>query len=156
MKIEGSNNIKDIFSIFHDGCIINCHLEENALVMEVEIEYLAERINPHFRKFTVRLAEIQKLRFSTWLNDLESEPLVLTKFDSIFKPELEIAQGNVVEGQIQIICLQSDPEFEYCGGELYFTAVSAEVFDEAGKFYSVGELVTLANAYWKEWSEKTR
>ena len=156
MKIEGSENIKDIFSIFHDGGIVNVHLEKDVLFMEVEIQYLAELIYPNFRKFSVVLNCIENIRFSTWPGDLKSDPEVLTDIDTIFKPELEILEGNIKDGEMQIICNQHLPDFDYCGGELYFTASFAEVFDEAGKSYSINELDTLCKEYWDEWANRNK
>ena len=38
MKIKGSENIREIFSLFHDGGIVNCRMENNTLMMDVEIQ----------------------------------------------------------------------------------------------------------------------
>ena len=55
MKIEGSENVCSVFSIFHDGSIVSCISGGGDLQFEVQIQYLAERVNPNFRKFNVRL-----------------------------------------------------------------------------------------------------
>lgn len=123
--------------------------------MEVDIQYLAERINPNFRKFVVRLAGVENIRFSTWPSDLQAEPEVLTDISIIFKPELEILEGSIKEGQIQVVCNQHSPEFDYCGGELFLTATSAEVVDESGKNYSIDELDTLCKSYWDSWANRS-
>lgn len=151
MKIKGSEKIRKIFSIFHDGGIVNCQIENDTLMMDVEIQYLAERINPSFRKFSIALTEVGSIRFLTWPNDLQSEPALMTDVKTIFKSDLEILEANIKGGEIQIVCNQCSPEFNYCGGELYFTAVSAEVMDEVGKSYSISELEALCKGYWDEW-----
>ena len=52
----------------------------------------------------------------------------------IFEPKLDILEGNIKENQIQVVCNQASPNYDYCVGELYFSAVSAVVIDEAVKF----------------------
>jgi hypothetical protein len=156
MKIEGSANICNVFSIFHDGGIVHCHEENGSLLLEIEIQYLAERISPAFRKFVVLLEHVKDVCFSTWPSDLKSEPEVLKDITSIFHPELEILEGNLREGKIQVVCNQHSPEFDYCGGELYFSAASAEVIDEGGKSYSLDELDALCKGYWDEWESRNK
>lgn len=156
MKIEGPENISYVFSIFHDGGIVHCHDENGSLLLKIEIQYLAERINPDFRKFSVLLENVKGVYFSTWPSDLKSEPEVLKDVTSIFKPELEILEGNFKEGQIQVVCNQHSPEFDYCGGELYLSATSAKVTDEDGKSYSLDELDTLCKGYWEEWANRNK
>jgi hypothetical protein len=150
MKIENPENISDIFSIFHDGKIIKCNREKDSLRMEVEIEYLAKRINPGFKKFMIHLAGIEDILFYTWPSDLKSKPELFTDTNIIFKPELEILGSDFKAGQIEIVCNQHSPNFDYCGGELYLTATVAEVADEGGKRYSLAELEILCNGYWDE------
>lgn len=156
MKIEGPENVSDVFSIFHDGGIIECHYENGSLLMEVEIQYLAERINPAFRRFMFRLFDVKNLHFSTWPSDLKSEPKVFREVATIFKTELEILEASFEEDQIKVVCNQHSPEFDYCGGELYLSATSAEVTDEAGKSYTIEELDTLCRGYWNEWANKNK
>ena len=150
MKINNPENISEIFAIFHDGKIIKCSREKDSLRMEVEIEYLAKRINPGFKKFMIHLLGVEDILFSTWPNDLKSKPKLFTDTNIIFEPELEILEGHFIDGRTEVICGQDSPDFDYCGGELYLTATIAEVTDEAGKHYSSEELDTLRNGYWAE------
>ncbi|MEG3438471.1 hypothetical protein V0288_15170 [Pannus brasiliensis CCIBt3594] len=154
MSVENLEKISDIFSIFHDGKIVFCHLENSSLLMEVEIRYLAERIDPAFRKFIIRLYDVKDLYFFPWPSDRSSEPDVLREIDTIFKPELEILDANCEEDQIKVICTQHSLELDYFGGELSLSATSAEVLDEAGKNYSIEELDTLCKSYWDEWANQ--
>ena len=124
--------------------------------LEVEIQYLAERINPSFTKFQVVVFGVDSIYFTTWPNDSKLEPQVIVDVDEIFKPELEILEGNILENKIQVVCNQSSPTFKYCGGELYFKAESALVTDEAGKSYSIEELSSLCKSYWDDWANKNK
>ena len=156
MKIEGQENIKNIFSIFHDGSIVSCRLENDSLLMEVEIQYLAERINPQFRRFMICLNEVQNLSFSMWSSNLKSPVIVTSDPEKIFKAELEILKGDIENGNIKVVCDQHSSEFDYCGGEIYFSASSAEVTDEAGKSYSIEALGILCKEYWDDWAYKNK
>lgn len=85
VKIEGSENIRDIFCILHDGSLISHATDGGELGLEVEIRYLAERIDPSFRKFEVRLFGVSDVQFSTWPGDLTSEVETLTDVGEIFR-----------------------------------------------------------------------
>jgi hypothetical protein len=153
-KIEGAENVRDIFCIFHDGSISSWAMHGNELNLEVKIQYLAERVNPEFRKFAVRLFGVSNVRFSTWPGDLKSAPVMLTKLEQIFEGALEILQGDLKEGEIEVVCNQPSSELDYCGGELRFGCTGAEVTDEAGKAYSIEELDVLCRGYWNDWSKQ--
>ena len=152
MKIEGSSNIEAIFSIFHDGVITSHVVKDGKLVLDIEIQYLAERISPGFTKFHVLLENVENIRFTTWPSNFKSDPELISDLNTIFAPELDILEGNTKENQIQVICNQSSSDYDYCGGELYFSAVAAIVSDENGKEYSIDELDVLCKGYWDEWA----
>lgn len=154
MKIKNQENIRDIFSIFHDGSITSCYTNTDSLLMKVEISYLAERIDPNFSEFTLCIYGVSNIYFSTWLSDLKSEPVIIREIERIFKPELEILEGNIENEKIKVVCNQHSSEFDYCGGELYLSIISCEVLDEVGKSYSIEELDILCKEYWDEWENK--
>lgn len=154
MKIEAREDIRDIFSIFHDGGIATANPQGGDLVLEIDIQYLAERVNPEYKGFKVCLYGFCDAEFSTWPSDLKSEPEKITDVQSIFKPELEVLEASLKENKIEVVCNQHSSEYDYCGGELSFIVDSAEVQDEAGKFYSIEELDFICKGYWKEWASK--
>ena len=156
MRIEGSEDIRDIFSFFHDGSITHAKRVGSDLILEVEIQYLAKRINSSFEKFYIRLVNVRDIRFTTWPRDSQSPPLEIADTSLIFKPELEILEVHNEEGAIQVICLQSSPGFNYVGGELYLQADFAQVTDEAGSHYSMDELRSLCKGYWHDFSNKNQ
>lgn len=156
VKIEGSENIRDIFCILHDGSLISHATDGGELGLEVEIRYLAERIDPSFRKFEVRLFGVSDVQFSTWPGDLTSEVETLTDVGEIFRADLEVLEGNIKEGFIEVVCNQRSPEFAYCGGELRFRCSHAVVTDEAGRAYSIEALGLLCKGYWDDWSRRNQ
>ena len=154
MKIEEREDIRDIFSIFHDGGIAAASVKDNALVLDVEVQYLAERVNPEYKGFKVFLYGFRDVEFSTWPSDLESTPVKINDIQSIFKPELEVLEANLKGNNIEIVCNQHSSAYDYCGGELSFNVDSAAVQDESGKLYTIEELDILCKGYWDEWASK--
>lgn len=156
MRIEGAENVRVLFSLFHDGSIVSWATDGDELQLEVEIKYLAERIDPKFRKFDVRLFGVSDIQFSTWPNDLATKPEVLTEPTAIFAGDLEVLEGNLQAGMIEVVCNQHSQNIAYSGGELRFGCVYATVTDEAGKAYSIEELGNLCKGYWEEWSKRNQ
>ena len=156
MNIEGLENINTMFSVFHDGEINRCVKTNSHLEFGVHIQYLAERINPEFRTFSVALEGVEGLYFTTWPDDANAEPDVIADVGSICTKELEILSGEIENGFIKVACNQPLPGLGYCGGFLHLKAKSAVVKDEAGKQYSIDELCSLSNGYWDEWASKNK
>lgn len=149
--IESVEELADLFSILHDGVIVEAVVENRDLTLRVEIRYLTQRIRSDFTTFVVRLAGVEDLAFTTWPNDASLLPQLLRDASEIFVPALDILSGELKEGLIHVACNQPSPKAPYCGGTLAFRAKSAEVSDELGKRYSHSELVELARGYWDEW-----
>ncbi len=153
MKIEGIENISDLFCAFHDGELTNVVQLDKTIQCDVEIKYLAEQISPNFSKFHIVLENVDSLRFTTWPSNFEEKSRVLCVSDEIFKPDLDILEGNIVDSTVQVISNQADNDFDYCGGELYFSADYAVVSDESEKVYSLDDLKEISRKYWDEWEE---
>jgi len=153
--ITGLENLKNMFSIFHDGCILNYEVREGNLVLEVEIQYLAQRISNKFKCFQISLENVEDLSFSPWYDD-PSDKRAITTVEKIFTPELEILSAETEGKYLKIACNQPLPNLGYCGGDLYLKTSSALITDEANKSYSISELTTLCSEYWKEWRNKNK
>ena len=67
--ITEPKQIADMFSCLHDGRIVRVTAEDDRVQLEVQIRYLAERVDPGYRSFTVHLDDVTDLEFSTWPND---------------------------------------------------------------------------------------
>ena len=59
-----TEDIRDIFSILHDGTISAWTGDKNLLTLTVDCEYLAERIDKSFDKFYVELINVDKLELA--------------------------------------------------------------------------------------------
>lgn len=150
--IQGLENVRDIFSIFHDGTIVEWKKQGSNLELVVEIQYLAERVCKSYDTFSVVLHNIKDISFETWPHVKETSPWVISDIHEIFKPELEILSAEIEGGLHKIVCNQHSTAFEYCGGYLKFSCVVAVVKDPGGKEYSIEELDKICNEYWEAWA----
>jgi hypothetical protein len=148
--IDGAENLRTLFDVFHDGCITAGDLVAGTLRLSIEIAYLAERINPAFTSFQVTLHEVSELSFSPWTN---ADPVTLHKPAEIFAAELEILDCASAGERLTITCNQDADRW---GGVLAFQASAASVLDEAGRSHSLAGLIALATAYWDEWEAGNR
>ncbi len=156
MCITGNGNICTLFSIFHDGDIVNAKQQGNHWLFEISIPYLAERIDPSFTSFSLTLEQVEQLYFTTWPDDLSAAPDVIRNPEIFFSAELEILSAKTEGNLINIACNQSLPELGYCGGMLHIECASAQVTDPTGKAYSISEFEALGTAYWNNWKQKNK
>jgi len=153
--IGSVGEIAELFSLFHDGVIVEASGEGHDLELRVRIAYLAERVAPGFTTFVVRIHGVEDLAFVTWPNEASAGPQTLRRIAEIFVPPLDILSGDVVAGRIEVVCNQPASSALHCGGTLAFGAQSADVIDHNGKHYSVAELAAIADAYWRDWADRT-
>ena len=116
--ISEPKQIADLFSFLHDGQIVRATTEGDRLLLEVQIQYLAERVDPRYRSFAVQLDSVTDLEFSTWPNDPNGEAAVMTDAVTIFGPCLDILRGSAVDGKVLVTVNQPSPAYDYCGGEI--------------------------------------
>ena len=153
--ITSSESIRDVFSIFHDGMIEKAEFSGGVIKLTIGITYLAERVQSGFGFFYVELYGFRNVEFHAWIGTLENEKVLITDPAVIFKLELEILSANLKGDCFEIICnIPSYLNSDYIGGELLFRANSAQVYDEAGKEYSISELTEICSGYWNEWKLK--
>ena len=151
--ITGIENLRFLFNIFHDGGIVHYAQKGCDLELDIEIMYLAERVNADYRTFRLTLEKTQ-LVFETWPKDITAKPARVSAYAQIFHPELEILGAEIEGDVLNVACNQSSVDSDYCGGNLLLRAESAIVADEGGKSYSIEELQELCRNYWEDWKNK--
>ena len=149
--ISGLENIRDIFSIFHDGTIIKWGKQGSGIEIIVEIPYLTQIICKSYEWFSITLYDVNQMDFETWPHAGTVKPWVIKNLNDIFKPELEILSAELENNLQKITCNQHSTEFEYCGGHLRFSCIDATVRDPSGKEYSIEDLDKICNEYWDTW-----
>ena len=147
-------DIKDIFSILHDGTISAWTGDKDLLTLTVDCQYLAEHIDKSFDSFYVELRQIDDLFLSTWPNPFDLPVQTLTEPSDIFKAELELLSADIKDRKVLIACNQNDTAFDYCGGNLTISCKTIKVFDQRKNELTIEEFDKLCNDYWEEWSKK--
>ena len=145
-----THNIRDVFSIFHDGIINSFTGDESSLLLEVECHYLAKRIDNSFNNFYIELKEINKLYLQTWPNPFDQPVKVLKKATDIFRAKLEILSVDLKDGNAVIDCNQHNLDFDYCGGYLTLACNSTKVYDQNKNELTIDYLNSICKEYWNE------
>ena len=110
--MSSTENVRDIFSILHDGTIIGWIGNRNLLTLKVGCQYLAERIDPKFDDFFIELINISKLVLVPWMNPIELEQEYFVELNDIFQAELDILSAEIENDFVKVSCNQSDTSFD--------------------------------------------
>ena len=149
-----TENIRDIFSMLHDGVISAWTGNKNSLTLRIECQYLAERIDKSFERFYVELTQVDVLFLSTWPNSLDLQTQILTKPSDIFKAELELLSAEIRDGKVIIACNQHDTNFDYCGGNLTVSCKTIKILDQNKNELTIDQFDEICKNYWDELSKK--
>lgn len=148
--METNENLRDIFSILHDGTIIAWVGDRNLLTLIVDCEYLAELIDPSFGKFYIELSNIDKIELDPWTLPIEAPTVIKTELADIFKAELEILNADIKGEAVDIICNQHDKYVDYSGGKLTVSCKQVEIFDQNKTRLTIDQLDEICNRYWNK------
>ena len=143
-------NIRDIFSIFHDGTIETWNGNHELLKLRIDCEYLAQKIDKDFKVFYVEFEHFEKLEFIPWMNPINQPQTLFTNIVDIFQASLEILSAEIENGFVKITCNQHNLDFNYCGGTLLVNCKNVKVFDEKNNELTIDELDKICNEYWNE------
>jgi hypothetical protein len=147
---------KDIFNMFHDGCFTHFCQVDNDLHFEVDIEYLAQMLHPAYHRFKGILKNCQRLALKFWDDEeiIEDRNRINELVD-----ELEIANAENNPDGVSIYCHRYGrlPDNRYGslpGGELSIVCDAISLFDEAGQAMSVDDLRTICQNYWQDFGKR--
>ena len=152
--MAATEDIRDIFSILHDGGITSWIGDKNLLTLTIECKYLAERIDKKFDVFFVELLNVYRLELEPWTIPINLPTVIKTQFDDIFKAELEILSAEIKEDTVLVTCNQHSKKFDYCGGNMTISCQSIKVFDQNKNELTIEEFEKICDEYWDEWSKK--
>lgn len=152
---DKNDYIVDVLNILHDGAIIRAVDLEDSAHFDVHIPYLTTLINPEFKIFTLKISGFRNAEFLIWPDVKGGKRKTINTFSEIFCVKPEIVECSFEKGLHKIICNipKVDPSYN-TGGELFFEADSIEVFDEAGKPYTLKQLDDLCSKYWDAWNKR--
>ncbi|MBP4143212.1 hypothetical protein J3S90_15510 [Flavobacterium sp. P4023] len=143
-------NIRDVFSIFHDGIILNWNGNEELLQLIIDCEYLAQKIDKSFTSFVIELKNIEKIEFNPWMNPINLPQKTFIKIEDIFQTGLEILSADIENEMVKITCNQHNLNYEYCGGTLLLNCKSLKIFDENKNELTIDEINKICEEYWNE------
>ena len=141
-------DIRDIFSILHDGRTSTWSGDKNSLTLKVNCEYLAERIDKSFKSFYIECRQIDKLELHPWMNPIDLPQTLLTDIKDVFEAELEILSAEIENDFVKITCNQHNLDFDYCGGTLLLNCKEIKIFDQAQRQLTIDEFDKICNDYW--------
>lgn len=147
-------DIKNIFSILHDGTISAWNGDKELLILTVDCKYLAEKIDKSFHKFYIELFKVDKMQLETWSNLIDIPTIIKTDLTDIFKAKLEILSADIKDEKVVIACNQHDTSFDYCGGNLRISCQTIKVFDQNRNELTIDQFDKICNDYWDKWTKK--
>ncbi len=147
-------DIRDIFSILHDGTTSTWTGDKNLFTLKVDCKYLAERIDPSYDSFYIECRQIEKFELHPWMNPIELPQTLLTDIGEIFNAELEILSAEIDIDFVRITCSQHNTDFDYCGGTLLLNCETVRVFDQDHRELTVNEFDEICQGYWNDFSKK--
>ena len=148
--MTATENIRDIFSILHDGDISAWTGDENLLTLTVKCRYLAENIDKSFDRFYVELVAIDTLILTTWPNPFDLPVQTVNKLTDIFKAKLQVLSAEIKGEEVVISCSQHDTAFVYCGGNLTISCEAIKVYDQNKNELTLEQLDIICNTYWEK------
>lgn len=152
--MTAKENIREIFSILHDGTITRWKGNKDKLTLAIDCLYLAERIDNSFDKFYVQLFNIDKLELDPWTNSIEIEKVIKTDFEEIFKAELDILSAVINDDAVIVSCQQYNRDFDYSGGNLKINCEKIKVFDQNKNELTIKQFGEICKSYWDEFRKK--
>ena len=133
----------ELFQRFQTG-------NKDLLILTVECEYLAERIDKSFDNFYVELSIIDKIELDPWSNPFYIPAIIKTELRDIFKAKLEILSADIKDTVVVVSCNQHNTDFDYCGGNLTISCQSIKVFDQSKNELTIEQFDKICNEYWDE------
>ncbi len=152
--MKAIEDIRDIFSILHDGTIIAWTGNNELLTLTIECLYLAERIEKSFDRFYVKLYNIDKIELDAWANDFNFPNIVKTDIADIFKAELDILSTNIKNDTVIVTCNQDNRGLDYCGGNLTISCQTIKIFDQNNNELTIEQFGKICDEYWDEFSKR--
>ncbi len=136
-------NQADVFRIFHDGSFAKVIRNQDDVELIIEIQYLAELINPNFSLFKVQLKNCTKLEYHEW----GKEHSIIDDLNILGALYLDINGAEVIDNYISVTCFCFSSD-ETCGGDLVVVTQNILIFDENDQEVIFDKLYEIGKTYW--------
>ncbi|MFT5567878.1 MAG: hypothetical protein ACI81Y_002835 [Glaciecola sp.] len=141
-----TQDIKDIFSMFHDGYIDSFKIENNRIDLKIGIQYLAELIDERYKYLHLSLYEVESIKYDVWTD----ESFIMTDWSQIFELGIDIL--NVEMDDLEQVTIHSNcdnaPNDEFRGGKLIIKCLDYNMRDEGDNSLTIEKLKELSTYYW--------
>ncbi len=134
-----------LFSLFHDGSILNIKKDNHNYTFKVDILYLAERIYPDFCYLNVRLVGVQE-----FVLEIVEFSKVITDIDQMNQFDIEVLQAEIEDDGIKILCSCDRGDFSY----LTIKADDIQVYDPDWNAIELAQLEQIARGYWEDFAKR--
>lgn len=135
-----------LFRLFHDGTIFDISKSGSDYSFPIDILYLAERIDPNFSFFNLKLTQTQEFFF-----EYDALNEVVEDHNEINRLELEILKTNSTGSKIKVFCTDGPNDIF---GFLHIQAKDIQIYDQRNHRLELVEVEQAARGYWKEFGER--
>lgn len=140
----------DIFNMFHDGDFVSLERNNQDVGFQIEIQFLAELVQPDYTFFRGILKNCQICQFKRW-EDTETIIEDIEVINALIKG-MEILRARLDRGKIAVNC--QGMKNENRGGDFIFACDDIELFDQGGRFVTEEELQVLSQKFVTELLEE--
>jgi hypothetical protein len=137
------DKIIDVFSINHDGTIVNIRKEKNDLNIDIDIQYLAQYFEKSFTIMKYKIKDFLKLEF------IDCDNNKYENISEINKMELNIYEAELGEDGNIIINVWSD-KIPY--GKLFLWGNDIKIYDQNNSEIEYNKLIEICENYWDNFS----
>lgn len=137
--------IMNVFSINHDGKIVNIEEEMNDLNIDIELEYLAKYFDKTFSLIKYKIMNFKKLEF------IDCDNNKCDKISEIKNMKLNIYEAEIGKNKNIIIKVWSD-KIPY--GELYLWGTDIKIYDQNNCEIEYNKLDEICERYWDNFHNK--
>lgn len=134
-----------LFSMFHDGSLVKLEKQESNVLFQVDIQYLAEIINPNYEYFNGYLKHCRELAFVDFPGKTIFDLSNLQEAENI---QPEILSAEVIENSVKVYC---SIDFNY-GGVFQFKAEDIKIFDQDNNQITLQQIRQFCKQYWSNLS----
>jgi hypothetical protein len=141
-----------LFSMFHDGILVKLEKQEDNVLFQVDIQYIAELINPNYECLNGYFKHCSELVFIGWSGETIFDLSNLEENENI-QPDImgAEAKGDLVE----VYCSIAPPSYgsPSYGGFLKFKAEDIKIFDQDNNPITLQQIREGCTQYWRKFSK---
>ncbi|QDH22655.1 hypothetical protein [Saccharibacillus brassicae] len=133
------NHQQLLFSLFHDGTLFNISKSGSDYLFSIDIPYLAERLNPDYSFFTLKLSQTQEFFFQQ-----DTSNQVVEDLDELNRMQLEILKTDSTGSKIKVFCTDGPNEHF---GFLHIKTEDIQIYDPKNRRLELVEVEQEARNY---------